>query len=141
MQAEIRITTRIESDVIAQICAFILMRWVSAMLGINAQTGQPLAGIDHLRQSIRDILTTRIGTRVMRRDYGSRLPALVDNPMTPRLAMDLYSATAEALARWEPRFKLTRVRIAKAEVGQVVLDLEGIYLPDGQTTVLTAVEV
>ncbi|NBO96416.1 MAG: phage baseplate protein, partial [Betaproteobacteria bacterium] len=41
------------------------------MLGINAQTGQPLAGIDHLRQSIRDILTTRIGTRVMRRDYGS----------------------------------------------------------------------
>ena len=69
------------------------------MLGINAQTGQPLAGIDHLRQSIRDILTTRIGTRVMRRDYGSRLPALVDNPMTPRLAMDLYSATAEALAR------------------------------------------
>ena len=27
------------------------------MLGINAQTGQP-SGIDHLRQSIRDILTT-----------------------------------------------------------------------------------
>ena len=55
--------------------------------------------------------------------------------------MDLYSATAEALARWEPRFKLTRVRIASATVGQVVLDLEGIYLPDGQATVLTAVEV
>lgn len=49
------------------------------MLGINAQTGQPLSGIDHLRQSIRDILTTRSGMRVMRRDYGSRLPALVDN--------------------------------------------------------------
>ena len=31
--------------------------------------------------------------------------------------MDLYSATAEALARWEPRFKLTRVRIASATVG------------------------
>lgn len=117
------------------------MRWGFAMNGINAHTGQALSGIDHLRQSIRDILTTRIGTRVMRRDYGSRLPALVDNPMTPRLAMDLYSATAEALARWEPRFKLTRVRIARAEVGQVVLDLEGIYLPDGQTMVLTAVEV
>ena len=109
------------------------------MFGINAQTSQLLAGIDHLRQSIRDILTTRIGTRVMRRDYGSRLPALVDNPMPPRLAMDLYSATAEAVARWEPRFKLTRVRIAKAEVGQVVLDLEGIYLPDAKATVLTSV--
>ena len=55
--------------------------------------------------------------------------------------MDLYSATAEALARWEPRFKLTRVRIASATVGQVVLDLEGIYLPDGKATVLTALEV
>lgn len=111
------------------------------MLGLNAHTGQPLSGIDHLRQSIRDILATRIGTRVMRRDYGSRLPALVDNPMTPRLAMELYSATAEALARWEPRFKLSRVRIAQADVGRVVLDLEGIYLPDGKATVLTALEV
>jgi len=111
------------------------------MNGINAENGKRLRGIEHLRQSIRDILTTPIGSRVMRRDYGSRLPALVDNPMTPRLAMDLYSATAEALARWEPRFKLTRVRIARAEVGQVVLDLEGIYLPDGKATVLTAVEV
>ena len=69
------------------------------------------------------------------------LPALVDNPMTPRLAMDLYSATADALARWEPRFKLTRVRIASATVGQVVLDLEGVYLPDGKVAVLTGLEV
>ncbi|MBD3768115.1 MAG: GPW/gp25 family protein [Gammaproteobacteria bacterium] len=53
------------------------------MLGINAQTGKPLSGIDHLRQSISDILTTRVGTRVMRRDYGSQLPELADNPMTP----------------------------------------------------------
>ena len=56
------------------------MRWGFAMNGINAHTGQALSGIDHLRQSIRDILTTRIGTRVMRRDYGSRLPTLVDTP-------------------------------------------------------------
>ena len=39
------------------------------MLGINAQTGQPLAGIDHLRQSIRDILTTRIGMQPLFRIY------------------------------------------------------------------------
>ena len=67
--------------------------------------------------------------------------ALIDRPMTPRLAMDLYSSTAEALARWEPRFKLTRVRIASATVGQVVLDLEGIYLPDGKATLLNGLEV
>jgi len=111
------------------------------MHGINAHTGQPLAGIDHLRQSIRDILSTRIGTRVLRRDYGSELPALVDRPMTPRLAVDLYAATAQALAQWEPRFKLTRVRIEAATAGRLVLDLEGIYLPDGQATVLTGLEL
>ncbi len=55
--------------------------------------------------------------------------------------MDLSSATAAALSRSEPRFKLTRVRIASARVGQVVLDLEGIYLPDGKATLLTGLEV
>jgi len=111
------------------------------MLGLNATTGQALSGLDHLRQSIKDILTTRIGTRVMRRDYGSRLPDLVDNPMTPRLAMELYAATADALDRWEPRLKLTHVKIASAAPGRVVLDLEGIYLPDGRATVLAGLEV
>jgi phage baseplate assembly protein W len=53
------------------------------MIGLNAANGQALSGLDHLRQSIRDILTTRIGTRVMRRDYGSRLrrPPLAPVPI------------------------------------------------------------
>ena len=55
------------------------------MEGMDGTTGAKLAGIDHLRQSIRDILTTRIGTRVMRRDYGSDLPGLIDRPMSPGL--------------------------------------------------------
>ena len=68
------------------------------MLGINAQTGQPLAGIDHLRQSIRDILTTRIGTRVMREDFGSLIPDLIDYPQTPALDMQLSAAAFMAIA-------------------------------------------
>ncbi|NYZ70451.1 baseplate assembly protein W, partial [Endozoicomonas sp. SM1973] len=50
------------------------------MQGTHRLTGKPLSNLDHLRQSITDILTTRIGTRLMRRDYGSRLPELVDRP-------------------------------------------------------------
>lgn len=111
------------------------------MLGINAHTGQAMSGIDHLRQSIRDILTTRIGTRVMRRDYGSRLPALVDNPMNPRLAMEVYAATAEAIDRWEPRLELTQVRIAEAGTGRLAVEMEGIYRPDGVSVSLSAVVV
>ncbi|NKD46356.1 phage baseplate protein, partial [Haematospirillum jordaniae] len=69
------------------------------MNGTNAKTGKPLSGLDHLSQSIRDILTTPVGSRVMRRDYGSRLPSLVDAPVNRSTILELYAATAEALAR------------------------------------------
>ena len=111
------------------------------MIGLNSHKGKRLDGLSHLHQSIRDILTTRRGTRVMRRDYGSRLPELVDNPITPRLAMELYAATAEALQKWEPRLRLTRVRIVEAVAGRVMLDLEGVYLPDGNDITMSGVEV
>lgn len=103
--------------------------------------GQPLTSIDHLRQSIRDILTTRKGTRVMCRDYGSRLPELVDRPVNPAFEMDIYAATAEALAQWEPRFELSQVTITEASAGRIVLRLDGVYRPDGTNIVLQALEV
>src|SRR3546814_12586651 len=47
----------------------------ATMIGVDRATGQRLDGNDHLAQSIGDILSTPIGTRVMRRDYGSMLTA------------------------------------------------------------------
>ena len=41
--------------------------------GMNKVSGKPLLGIEHLKQSIIDILTTPIRIRVMRREYGSRV--------------------------------------------------------------------
>ncbi|NJB67211.1 hypothetical protein GGQ74_000851 [Desulfobaculum xiamenense] len=102
------------------------------MRGMNATTGRELSGIEHLRQSVRDILTTPIGSRVMRRDYGSRLFELVDAPLNGATLVELYAATAEALARWEPRFRLTRVSAEATGAGHVSLDLVGTYLPDGR---------
>ena len=110
-------------------------------MGLNAESGRPLAGIAHLRQSIRDILTTPIGTRVMRRDYGSRLFRLVDAPMRPGLYAQLYAAAAEALRRWEPRLRLLRVQVTAATPARVALSLEGVYLPTGQPVRLEGIEV
>ena len=107
----------------------------------TSTTGHTLAGIDHLRQSIRDILTTRKGARVMCREYGSRLPELVDRPVNPAFEMDVYAATAEALARWEPRFELSQVTITEASEGRIVLKLEGVYRPGGTNLILQSVEV
>ena len=112
------------------------------MNGINASTGKALSGADHLKQSIRDILTTRIGTRVMRREYGSRLPDLVDNPLGEFLKVELFSAAAEALARWEPRFRLDRVYLQNASTqGRIVLALEGRILLNNEPVRLEGIEI
>ena len=109
------------------------------MSGMNAATGSVLSGIAHLRQSIRDILTTPIGSRIMRREYGSNLFRLVDSPLSQGLLTDIYAATAEALDRWEPRFRLSRVWARQAGPGHLSLDLEGEYLVSGESVRLEGV--
>ncbi len=96
------------------------------MRGMHHTTGRHLNALDHLRQSIADILTTPIGSRLMRRDYGSLLFELIDQPHNGVTQLRLYAATATALLRWEPRLKLTQVNIYRSDVpGRVLLELQG----------------
>lgn len=96
------------------------------MTGMDRGTGMPLGGEAHLRQSIADILSTPIGTRVGRRDYGSLLPELIDQPVTPSSILRLYAATALALSRWERRLRLKRVTLSPgSRPGAVSLVIEG----------------
>ncbi|XKU39215.1 GPW/gp25 family protein [Pseudomonas [fluorescens] ATCC 17400] len=93
---------------------------------MNRETGGAIGDLDLISQSITDILTTRIGTRVMRREYGSMLPELVDHPFNDATRLRVYAATVMALMRWEPRISLNRVQFLGANLqGQSVLDLEG----------------
>ena len=93
---------------------------------MNRETGGTIGDLDLISQSIADILTTRIGTRVMRREYGSLLPELVDHPFNDATRLRVYAATVMALMRWEPRISLNRVQFLGANLqGQSVLDLEG----------------
>lgn len=108
---------------------------------MNNQTGKLLGGVDHLKQSITDILTTRIGSRVERRTYGSRLFDLIDAPLNRSTVSDIYTATAEALKLWEPRFKLTKAQITSSDIGTITVDLTGDYLPDGKTITLQGIVV
>lgn len=91
-------------------------------------TGQPLDGWEAVVQSIAVILTTPIGTRVMRREFGSELMELIDRPMTPEVVLALYAATAYAIERWEPRFRLTGVEMSSPNAGgSITLVLRGEY--------------
>ena len=100
--------------------------------GFNGLTGKPLAGFDHVRQSIRVILTTPIGSRVMRREFGSELFDLIDRPMTARVILAIYAAAVMAIARWEPRYSVTGIRVLDAAAGGgLSLEFNGTYFPRG----------
>ena len=88
-------------------------------------TGKILNEIEHLKQSIVDILTTPIGSRVMLRDYGSRLFDLIDSPINDHLKIQIFAATAESLAKWEPRFKCKNISISSIENGKIEISLDG----------------
>lgn len=105
------------------------------MTGMDAVTGAPISGDAHLAQSVGDILNTPIGTRVMRRGYGSDLPDLVDAPVNALTRLRLFAATAVAIARWEPRLQLTRVGVAGADAtGALALAIEGQRTDAGRAT-------
>lgn len=111
------------------------------MDGLDAQNGRAVGGIDHLRQSVRDILTTPVGSRVMRRTYGSRLFELVDAPYSNSTKLSIIAATVEALATWEPRIAVESVILRTFQPGRVIIDLVGRYLPNGQSITLEGIDV
>lgn len=85
------------------------------MTGMARTTGASLNGLDHIRQSIQDILSTPVGTRVGRREYGSLLPDLIDQPITPANILRIYAATAVAISRNEDRIRLRRVSLSAGD--------------------------
>ncbi|MBU2533328.1 MAG: baseplate assembly protein [Alphaproteobacteria bacterium] len=109
------------------------------MSGISADGGM-LEGWPHVAQSIAKCLTTLIGDRVMRRDYCSNLPDLIDAPMNAQNVMALFGLAAIALeprlvgGYWYgvPQFRLTQVEVVRVSAtGEIALVCSGDYLPNG----------
>jgi hypothetical protein len=82
--------------------------------GLAASDGALLAEMAHIRQSIQDILLTLPGERVMRRDYGCWVRALIDAPLDPVTIMDIYQSVVGAINRWEPRVLVQSVGLDAA---------------------------
>lgn len=97
------------------------------MIGMDRRTGQPLSGLDHLRQSIEDLLGTPLGSRRMRPEYGCKLRRFVDLPVNEGWKSAVQAEVARALGRWEPRIKLDQVRVVAVIGGRIDLELKGEY--------------
>jgi phage baseplate assembly protein W len=79
---------------------------------------------DDVRQSIRIILGTSRGERVMRPDFGAALNALVFEPLnTTTMALARHHVD-EALVQWEPRIDSITVDVtADAALGRLNIEI------------------
>ncbi len=107
------------------------------MIGMDRHTGLPISGVEHLRQSIADILTTPLGSRLMRPEYGSTIRRFVDLPVSEGWKSAVQAEAARALKRWEPRLELTQVQVLSVLDGRIKFRLSGIYKGDSQLVEVT----
>jgi phage baseplate assembly protein W len=91
---------------------------------MNRSTGRAMDEAEHIRQSIHDILTTPVGSRIMRREYGSLIPSLIDHPSNEANRLRLMAASAMAIVRWEPRVQINAATLSLAMDGRVQIDID-----------------
>lgn len=75
------------------------------------------SGEEDVEQSLRILLLTRLGERVMRADFGSAAPRLVFAPGSEQYLRLLETSIRDAVRDWEPRVELDDVR-AETEPGE-----------------------
>lgn len=104
--------------------------------GLNSATGGAIADLAHIQQSIRDILTTPVGTRVMRRRYGSDVPTLIDQPLNDITRLRVMSAAVAAIVRWEPRVLVNSAWVSIDATGGMAVDLDADRIDGARASAL-----
>lgn len=90
--------------------------------GSIAMTG----GASDIDSSIRMVLTTAPGERLMRPAFGCKIWELLFEPINSNTLGLMGEAVREAVARWEPRVKIEDVRVEpdSGAIGAVKIHLD-----------------
>ncbi|WP_404291548.1 GPW/gp25 family protein [Microvirga sp. RSM25] len=106
--------------------------------GFDRRTGKPMSGWDHVLQSLEVIFTTPLGSRVMRRTFGSAVPALLGRPINRATVLRFATAIIVAVELWEPRFRIRQISFARTQntpdklrLGGLSMQIVGQYRPRG----------
>ena len=86
-----------------------------------------VTGAEDIEQSIRIILGTRPGERVMRPTFGCRAYELLFEPRSAAAASQLQEFIDEALRLWEPRIEVMSIDVSAGEYGDGSLVAEIEY--------------
>lgn len=83
-------------------------------------------GADGIDSSLRVVLMTAPGERVMRPDFGCRIWQYMFEPINANTLGLMSEAVREAVGRWEPRVTLDDVRVEPdpGSIGQVFIHID-----------------
>jgi phage baseplate assembly protein W len=91
--------------------AFLGLGWAFPVARDSQGDIQIAAYEEDVRQAIRIILSTNLGERVMRPDFGAGLRALLFEPMNTTTLSLAQHHVERALTEWEPRIDVLGVRV------------------------------
>ena len=103
-----------------------LGRGLAFPLQVNARGEVALVSAERdIEQSIRIILATRPGERVMRPEFGCRASELLFEPRNSAMETLMQQYVEEVLSRWEPRIEVQYVSVLSdnTQDGAVVVEV------------------
>ena len=87
----------------------------------------PLEGADLVEQSIRLILSTTRGERIMRPDFGCSIHEVVFEPNSKETASQITFYVKDALDKYEPRIEVQEVTVEANQTQRNYLDIHIAY--------------
>jgi phage baseplate assembly protein W len=89
---------------------------------VNAKGGLSYSeGPERIQDAIWIVLSTSLGERLMRPDFGAGVHEYVFQSNSDVMRTRLQSAVNEALLKWEPRIELTNVNVQEGDQPSQVL--------------------
>lgn len=79
------------------------------MSDVNRYTGAPIGSYESALQAVETIISTPIGSRVMRRQFGGGIAELLGRLTKPSLFVAFQQLLATAIDLYEPRFEVRRI--------------------------------
>jgi len=110
---------------------------VSAVKGGRTKTLSGVSisdGVERIRQSLLQILYTRIGERVMRRDFGSDFSAFLFEPLDRAVLDQIIYTARRAIDKWEPRVTIRKFEITLIDRSSGLLQMDVNFLINDTNT-------
>ena len=85
------------------------------------------SGAEEISAALRMILSTALGERVMRPDFGCGIWDHIFDPITPSTLGAMTHAVREAVTRWEPRIELESVDAEPNPDSPGQVDIDIVY--------------